>query len=359
MDVNLIDVKKIAPIDLLRRKLLGCAAWIVCAMGLSAPASGQSASAAIATVSNKSELDPDVIVLTDPKTKRRIKLRVRLPEGAASAGLIVYSPGLGSGVSNGAAWCESWRQAGFIVVTLAHPVTDDSIWTVAAGKTFKTNVNEAIAGPQYGLRVADCRFAIDYCLEKSAFASRIDASRIGLAGHSFGALTAQSIAGQASGAQSLRDARVRAVIALSPTAISVERAQSLKVIDIPVFCITGTHDQYVTFKKAGESVRLGVSLAQRELVFEHLPAGEKIQLKLDLADHMSFAGEAVDTRSFSRDVAVTDAANAQIWKRVSATTTLFWRFYLDGPTKSGIETREALEQQMRKLIGDADQLKFG
>jgi predicted dienelactone hydrolase len=262
-------------------------------------------------------------------------------------------------VSNGAAWCEAWRRVGFVVVTIAHPVTDDAIWTVAAGKSFQATVNEAIAGPQYGLRVADCRFVIDYCLGAAAFASRIDASRVGLAGHSFGALTAQSIAGQASGAQSLRDTRVRAVIALSPTAISAERAQSLKSVNIPFFCITGTHDQYVTFKKNGESVRLGVSLAQRELVYEHLPVGEKIQLKIDRADHMSFAGEVVGAQNFSRDVPVTETANAQIWERVSETTSLFWRFYLDGAKQSGIESREALERRMRQLIGESDQLKFG
>ncbi len=342
-------------VDPKRRQLISGVAWSTCVMGLSTTALGQG----LGVKAQVSSMDPELLTLTDSKTKRRLKLRVRLPGGSGKAGLIIYSPGLGSGVSNGAAWCEAWRSAGFIVVTLAHPVTDDSVWTLAPGKTFKANINEAIAGPQYGLRVADCRFAIDYCLEKAVFASRIDAERIGLAGHSFGALTAQSIAGQAGAGQSLRDARVRAVIALSPTAISAERAQSLKSIDIPFFCITGTHDQYVTFKKGGEAVRLGVSLAQRELVFDYLPAGQKIQLKLDLADHMSFAGEAVDAKNFSRDVPVTDKSNTKTWACVSETSSLFWQFYLDGPKQSGIETRDVLEQQMRKLISTSDQLKFG
>jgi predicted dienelactone hydrolase len=342
-------------IDPLRRRVVASATWVASAMGLNATVLGQT----LGTTTNGLNVDPDMLVLIDPKTKRRIKLRTRLPDGSGKAGLILYSPGLGSGISNGAAWCEAWRQAGFVVVTLAHPVTDDSLWTISPGKSFKTNVSDAIAGPQYGLRVADCRFVIDYCLEKAEFAPRLDAGRIGLAGHSFGALTAQSIAGQSGGAQSLRDARVRAVIALSPTAISAERAQALKSVDIPFFSVTGTHDQYVTFKKGGEAVRLGVSLAQRELVYEHLPAGEKIQLKLNLADHMSFAGEAVDTQSFSRDVSVTSETNAQIWERVSMTTSLFWRFYLDGPKLSGIQTRQELEQQMRQLIGPSDELKFG
>src|ERR671918_702546 len=68
-------------------------------------------------------------VLFDPGKRRRIRLRLRLPAGDAGAPrgtlrpLLVYSPGLGSGLSGGAAWCEAWRHAGFIVVTLAHPGT--------------------------------------------------------------------------------------------------------------------------------------------------------------------------------------------------------------------------------------------
>jgi hypothetical protein len=58
-------------------------------------------------------------------------------------------------------------------------------------------------------------------------------------------------------------------------------------------------------------------------------------------------------------VSVTDKSNAKIWDCVSAITSLFWQFYLDGPKQAGIETRDDLEQQMRKLISPSDQLKFG
>lgn len=81
--------------------------------------------------------DPDTSEIVDPKTKRKIKLKIRLPVQAKPTALILYSPGLGSGVSNGADWCEAWRVAGYVVVTLAHPVTDDSIWNTNKSRSLK------------------------------------------------------------------------------------------------------------------------------------------------------------------------------------------------------------------------------
>src|SRR5262245_50556778 len=101
--------------------------------------------------------------LLDPATGRQIWLRLRLPASNERAPLIVYSPGLGSGISNGAAWCEAWQQAGFIVATLAHPGTDDGLWDTSR-RSLRANLSDALAYPQYGNRVRDCRFAIEQCL---------------------------------------------------------------------------------------------------------------------------------------------------------------------------------------------------
>ena len=304
-------------------------------------------------------LDPAVETINHPQTGRAIKLRARLPSTRAPTGLILYSPGLGSGVSNGEAWCESWRQAGYLVVTLAHPVTDDSIWQTSATRSFKANMQQALAGSQYGLRVSDCQFALDHCLQSAQLAPFIDPARIGLAGHSYGALTAQTIAGQPLGAQSMRDPRVKAVIAFSPGATSAERARSMSKVQIPFFCITGDHDQFVTFKKDADAIQLGMSLANRELVYTHLPAGKKIQFKLREADHMSFAGEPIDSKRFSRDIPVTDRASQAVWGRVSRMTTAFWEFYLAAQGQSVPPTQEAFQNRLKALQSPGDELKFG
>lgn len=302
--------------------------------------------------------DPAVVTIKNPKTARSIKLRARLPATLVPTGMILYSPGLGSGVSNGEAWCEAWRQAGYLVVTLAHPVTDDSLWRTSDKQSFKANMQLALAGPQYGLRVSDCSFALDHCLQSAQLAAYIDPERIGLAGHSYGALTAQTIAGQLLGASTMKDPRIKAVIAFSPGATSPERAKSMSNVEIPFFCITGDHDQFVTFKKDADAIQLGVSLANRESVFANLPAGKKLQLKLRDADHMSFAGEVVDPKRFSRDIKVTEQGNRLLWGRVSQMTTAFWEYYLSAQGRSVPATKEAFEERLRALKGPGDALKF-
>lgn len=297
--------------------------------------------------------------LTDPETKRKIGLRVRLPQERTPTGLILYSPGLGSGVSNGAAWCEAWRRAGFVVVTLAHPVTDDSLWNTKK-QSFKANLNDALAAQQYGLRVKDCSFVITQCLKHPDIAPYVDPERIGIAGHSYGALTVQSIAGQPLGGQDVHDPRIKAAIALSPSALSAERAKGMSKVQIPFFSITGDHDNYVTFTDKSESMRLGLPLANRRLVNEYVPAGLKQLAVFEQADHMSFAGEPINAKHFSRDLKnITPQSEQALWTRVSEVTTAFWNYYLASGYKPDTDKRAEYQQATLKLKSEKDQLTFG
>jgi len=312
--------------------------------------------------------DPDSTMIVDPKTKRKIKLNIRLPAQPKPTALILYSPGLGSGVSNGADWCEAWRQAGYVVVTLAHPITDDSIWKTSKSRPLKMTIAEAIASPQYALRVNDCSFALNHLLGLPSLKPYLETSdngkggphrpRIGIAGHSYGALTVQSITGQGQGGKGLFDPRIDAAIALSPSAMSQERATAMGQVKIPFFCITGDLDGYVTFKKDADSVRLGVPLSQRQWVYSYLPKGQRQELLVAQADHMTFAGEPIDAEHFSRDVPLSEQNNPKTWARVSAMTTAFWDFYLKAGATGSTETRAAYTERMRALAGPQDQLKF-
>lgn len=312
--------------------------------------------------------DPNTAVIVDPKTKRQIKLKIRLPVQAKPTALILYSPGLGSGVSNGADWCEAWRQAGYLVVTLAHPVTDDSIWKTSKSRSLKMTIAEAIASPQYALRVNDCSFALDHLLGLASLKPYLEKSDagttgpqylpIGIAGHSYGALTVQSIAGQGQGGKGLLDRRIVAAIALSPSAMSQERAAAMGQVKIPFFCITGDLDGHVTFKDGQDSVRLGVPLSQRQWVYSHLPKGKRQELLVAQADHMTFAGEPIDAEHFSRDVALSEQNNPKTWARISAMTTQFWNFYLNAEVPASTEQRMVYIERMRALAGPKDQLKF-
>lgn len=288
--------------------------------------------------------------LFNPTTKRKIGIRIRLPFIKEKTGLIIYSPGLGSGLNNGAPWCDAWRNAGFVVVTLSHPVTNDDIWDVSK-QSLKSNLRDALAYPQYGLRVTDCKFVLDVCLADSDFKNFVDSERVGIAGHSYGALTVQSIAGQSNGSNQA-DPRIKAAIAFSPTAMSPAAVNSMKAVKIPFFCITGDHDNHVTFKNDIDAMRLGVELSKRKYVYKGLPQGKREQLVLANADHMSFAGENLHGTpvKFSRDITTTPEQERQTWDKVSQITSLFWQTHLGkNKTEADIKKyREAVKQKIGK-----------
>jgi predicted dienelactone hydrolase len=299
-------------------------------------------------------------VLLDPGTRRRIRLRLRLPAADAAGArnarprpLLIYSPGLGGGLSNGTAWCEAWRQVGFIVATLAHPGTDDGIWDTSR-QSLRANLAAALAPAQYAHRVSDCRHAIGQCLTAMGLEATIDPARIGIAGHSFGALTVQALAGAARRAQD--SFSIAAAIALSPGGRSAATTGVLSGVRIPFFCVTGDRDGTVIFGRGPNAMRLGMPLSDRLAVYRHLPAGAKQLLVLSGADHMTFAGEPVSIAGYSRDVDSSDAANARAWRRVSLATAAFWHHYLAQPPRPD---RSAYLAQVRSGLDRADRFEAG
>jgi predicted esterase len=295
--------------------------------------------------------------VTDPKSRRRIGLRIRLPDTPEAAPLLLYSPGLGSGVSNGAAWCEAWRQAGFVVVTMSHPVTNDEIWNTGR-RSFADNLAAALSGGQYPARVVDTRFVIAQCLSALGIEQRIDGTRIGVAGHSYGAITVQALAVESRAAPADARGVIRAAIALSPGVLSVDQAGRMAAVRMPFFCVTGDHDNFVTFSKEGHARRLGVPLANRLAVYGGLPRGAKQLLVQAGADHMTFAGEPIDGRRFSRDVPGGRAESEAAWARVSATTTAFWQRVL-APNGAALPSREAYLATVKAQLGPRDRFEIG
>jgi dienelactone hydrolase len=298
------------------------------------------------------------LVVVDPSTGRKIGVRVRLPAQEKLTGLILYSPGLGSGLSNGAAWCAAWQEAGYAVVNLSHPLTNESIWNTER-TSFQDNLKRALSPEQYIDRVKDCSAVLTHCLNAPTLKAYIDPRRIGIAGHSYGALTVQAITGQLVGGQQLGDPRIRAAIAFSPGAVSVERAKLMSKVNIPFFSITGDHDQYVSFKDGQSTMRLGMALEKRLLVYEQLPAGHKQLFILAKADHMTFAGEPVDPQRYSRDVKLNHVETLSQWSRISEISKIFWQFYLSSSNPQNEADQKQFHKQLISHQNTGDILKFG
>lgn len=259
----------------------------------------------------------------DPDRERELPLRIRVPDAPGARSVILFSHGLGGSVEGGRFWGEHWASHGFVVIHLQHPGSDESVWR---GTANPGRVLRRAAGPrQFADRIADVKFVLDELQRRKEagdpLATRIDLARIGMSGHSFGAITTQAIAGETFGAvartQAVADPRPRAFIAFSPSARSKDDANRFADISRPFFSITGTRDD-------SAALGLGVAPARRTVPFEGMPPGDKFLLNLTGADHMVFNGNR------RRSVGASDPDLDRTHVRVTqATTTAFWLAYLD------------------------------
>ena len=111
---------------------------------------------------------------------------------------------------------------------------------------------------------------------------------IGLAGHSFGAVTVQLLAGEHRPAQLAAplDPRVRALLALSPSARGDghDLDRRFAALDRPFFSLTGSRDDGMGLSD--------ITAANRELPYRHMPPGHKYLLVFAGGTHLDFAGQA-------------------------------------------------------------------
>jgi predicted dienelactone hydrolase len=220
---------------------------------------------------------------SDLSRGRDLPLRIRWPSqtAAKAVSVILFSHGLGGSRDGGALWGEAWAAAGFAVIHLQHPGSD----TPAA----RANLREAMAPRQLINRLEDVRFVLDEVARRHASGvpgwRDLDASRVGMSGHSFGAHTTLGMAGQSyPGFQRVLEPRLAAFLALSPAVPSVDPVKAFSGVTRPILCMTGSLD--------GDVVGNGASPESRRAVYAALPAGQKAMLVLADADHMTFAGQA-------------------------------------------------------------------
>jgi predicted dienelactone hydrolase len=139
-------------------------------------------------------------------------------------------------------------------------------------------------------RPLDIRFVIDQLATRSTLAAIADAERIAVAGHSFGSYTAMAVAGMritlpddhAGAKKTLRDERVKAIIAMSPQGPGVMgvTAGAWNAITIPALLMTGSKDM-------GQGQR---AVAWRLTPFSELKNPATRLLYIDEATHMTFSG---------------------------------------------------------------------
>jgi predicted dienelactone hydrolase len=241
---------------------------------------------------------------------RAVPVRIRMPAGTGKVPLVLFSHGLGGSLDSGTDWAEAWAAVGLAVINLQHPGSDRGI--LRDGGLFA-----AMSPKQLQARVEDVHFVIDEVgrrpREGACDLSRIDLGRIGMSGHSFGAITTQAIAGQhfaMPAAADWGDKRVTAAIAFSPSPPMLgDDGAAFGALGIPFFSVTGTAD--------AASITPNVSAADRQRPYRAMPAGGKYLLVLDGANHMEFNGQDTLRNGMKPDPhirAVTIAATTAFWR---------------------------------------------
>lgn len=226
--------------------------------------------------------------------------------------------------------------------------------------------------PQWRDREADISLVIDSLADlESRFPElrgKIDRTKIGVGGHSYGAFTTMLVAGAKTFTNppiTAADPRVKAAIAMSPQGVSPLRgltAESWRDVKIPMLYMTGSQD----FGLGKEE-----DPAWRKTAFTNSPPGDKYFVEIEGANHLSFTGrlgtfERGATFGQQRDTMGTGRTNVAdtsparrpeigfgggrgTLRVIRDVSTAFWDAYLKGDAKGKEFLRDKVASDVVKV----------
>lgn len=284
--------------------------------------------------------------LRDEKRDKTLPLRITLPKTEGKYPIIVFSHGALGSKDVYQPLITYWASHGYVCI---QPTHGDSLSLLNLREKLKIgSAKERVNSPDtlkhWRTRPEDVAFILDHL---DAIASRVaglegklDKSRIGMGGHSFGAHTTQMIAGLslksplAAKPIQLADPRPRAFLMISPqgTGRSTDK-DSWRDITRPAMVITGSKD---------DSVRDGKGPEWRLEVYENMPPPDKYLVFIKDAYH-GFGGIVGKVRFPS-----SGPANPDHVYYVKTTSLAFWDAYL-----KQIETAKKFLQseQLQQVTG--------
>jgi predicted dienelactone hydrolase len=261
-------------------------------------------------------VDLDVV---DSQRKRTIPVRAYLPTTNSPAPVILFSHGLGGSREGSSFLGKHWSARGYVVVFLQHPGSDTSVWKDQPARQRMSAMREAANGENFMNRVKDVPAVLDqlerWNKEKGhKLAGNLDLTKVGMSGHSFGAVTTQAVSGQTlcGDKAPFRDTRIAAAVIMSPSSPTAgSTQQAFGNVTLPWLLMTGTKDT---------SPIRNIEVASRLAVFPALPAGSKYELVLDEAEHSVFTDRGLPGEKHTR--------NPNHHRVILALSTAFWDAYL-------------------------------
>ena len=265
------------------------------------------------------------LVVHDAPRERDLPVLIYLPTNTTPAPVVIFSHGLGGSRQGSKFLGEHWAARGYVAVFVQHPGSDDAVWRDTKLADRMKAMRAAASVENFNLRVHDIPAVLDkltrWNTEKTnALAGRLNLEKVGMSGHSFGAVTTQAVSGQAqlTLGTKLTDSRITAAIAFSPSSpknLSAEK--SFASVKIPWLLMTGTKDIAVVGN---------TDLKSRLCVYPALNGAPKYEVVLDRAEHSAFTERALPGDHEPR--------NPNHHRVILALSTAFWDAYLGGDTNA-------------------------
>jgi len=283
----------------------------------------------------------------DAKRDRALPIRVYLPATTQAAPVVLFSHGLGGSCQNNPYLGKHWSARGYAVVFVQHPGSDESVWRGQRPAQIPMAMKQAASLENFMLRVADIPAVLDqltrwHADEAHALRGRLDLTRVGMSGHSFGAVTTQAFSGQSLpvGGARFTDPRIKAAVAMSPSVPAAGNAErAFGTVTLPWLLMTGTKD----VARIG-AMTIGGDLESRLGVYPALPPGDKYELVLHEAEHGAFGERALPGEGRQQ--------NPNHHRVILALSTAFWDTFLKGDAEAkawlnGEGARSVLEKDDR------------
>lgn len=275
---------------------------------------------------------------------RTIPFKAYVPNSPQKFPVILWSHGLG-GSRDGAGFISRFIASyGYVVIHVQHSGTDTELWEGKPGHPW--DIIKAIQIPRHATlnRLKDIPFALNQ-LKSVDFIENMDLTRIGMSGHSFGAMTTQVMAGQMRGfgrrQYSLHEPRFCSGILYSPVPHNQKRMHKpddfYGSIRIPLMTMTGTDDG---------SPLGNFGYQERLEVFDHSGGPEQYLLLLTGGDHMVYNG--------SRGKLDTNPKRGLHENIIKIFSLAFWETYL----KNNNQAKLWLCSNASKWLGDEGVIKF-
>jgi predicted dienelactone hydrolase len=269
------------------------------------------------TSAGSCKTDVQTGVWRDARRNRDVPFLIRLPKdcGTSPAPVVIMSHGLGGSREGLSRLGERLASRGYIVVHPQHLGSDTSIWEGTRpqiGTIDRAAIARKVADPRVTLdRFLDIPFVLSQVRlvnQSGPLQGRFDLTRTAMAGHSFGAVTTQAMAGQRfPNGSAMPDAGFKAYIAMSPSgARGGGDLMAFSALRGPILFLTGSEDNFSISPQPASPL-------DRRKPYEFMPSNQAGALiTLNGGDHFVFDGRAITGQTRPNDArlqSIIDAAS--------------------------------------------------